>query len=129
MLAIALVVMLGQCSKDTDCKGDRICVDGQCVGARLVPDKPERPLVRDPSIGVLERQRPSLYAPISTLVLGAILEVAGTLLLPITGDFRLPAAAWVVGLGALISGGISLGTTLWARSQVGQMMEEREQRR
>lgn len=32
MLALVLAVALGQCSKDVDCKGSRICVDGACVG-------------------------------------------------------------------------------------------------
>jgi hypothetical protein len=31
MLALVIAVTLSQCTMDTQCKGDRICVDGQCV--------------------------------------------------------------------------------------------------
>ncbi len=83
------------------------------------------------AIDVLDSQRPSLYAPISTLIVGVILEtVASVRFFVVTGGQNaLSGATFAIGLGTLIGGGISLGTTLWARSKVGQMMEEREQRR
>lgn len=40
MLALALVVVLGQCTKDTDCKGERICAAGACVD---LPERLQRP--------------------------------------------------------------------------------------
>lgn len=33
MLALVVAVALGQCTKDTECKGDRICSAGECVDA------------------------------------------------------------------------------------------------
>lgn len=37
MLALLTAVALSQCSADVDCKGERVCEDGKCVGARLQP--------------------------------------------------------------------------------------------
>lgn len=47
MLAFVVAVALAQCSKDTDCKGDRICVDGQCVGdaPKAAPAQVPQPVV------------------------------------------------------------------------------------
>ena len=41
---------VGQCTKDTDCKGDRICVDGECVSpaadqSEALSDQPEKNMV------------------------------------------------------------------------------------
>lgn len=123
MLAIALVVMLGQCSKDTECKGERVCAEGRCVDARLVPG------ARSHDVELLEAQRPSLYAPISTLVVGVILETIAAVLFAAGADQTAWGSVFSIGLGTLVGGGFSLGATLWARSKVGQMMEEREQGR
>lgn len=44
MLALVLMISLGQCTKDTDCKGDRICNAGECVAPAESPP-PAPPLV------------------------------------------------------------------------------------
>lgn len=122
MLAIALVVMLGQCSKDTECKGERICVEGRCVAERLTPE----PKARSHDIELLEAQRPSLYAPISTLIVGFILETVAGVLFAVGAESGAWGGIATIGVGTLIGGGISLGTTIWARSRVGRMIEALE---
>ena len=32
--------LVGQCTKDTDCKGNRICVDGECISQNVASPKP-----------------------------------------------------------------------------------------
>jgi hypothetical protein len=38
---IAITVVLAGCSKDTDCKGDRICEKSACVSPKATPDAGE----------------------------------------------------------------------------------------
>lgn len=79
-------------------------------------------------IDVLEAGRPALYAPISSLVLGVVMEVVAAIVFYATGEVDAPRVMSCIGFASLIGGGISLGTTLWSRSQIGQMIEERERR-
>lgn len=127
VLTLTLMVVLSQCTKDTDCKGDRICSAGACVDSRpeLTPKNDPSPAVRL-QIEQLSAQRPALYVPISTLVLGAVLTAVAGILLPIQGHPGISYVCLISGLSTLAGGSISLGTTLWARSQVGQMIERLE---
>src|SRR5450759_399849 len=59
MFVVALALALaseafGQCTKDTDCKGDRVCVNGTCTDPSAKP-----PASAHPDAG----QAPSLNAP------------------------------------------------------------------
>lgn len=88
MLTLALFVALGQCTTDTECKGDRICVDGQCVGdaprvaaprATIQPTKVQRAAQLGEEIGqrraVLEDS--SIVSPALKLAAGIVILALG----------------------------------------------------
>ena len=122
MLALVVAVALSQCTKDVECKGDRICSNGVCVETRLVPRE------ASPVVAQLDAQRPGLQWPISSLVAGTIALVLGVILGAVVRDDTWRTTGALIGAGLLFGGGVSLGTTLWARARVGQMMDEAEAR-
>ena len=57
---------ISQCTKDTDCKGDRICMNGKCVEpARSTQNAPpERSRIATPSDELVRRAFSTAYSPI-----------------------------------------------------------------
>lgn len=53
MLALVMAVALAQCTKDTDCKGERVCADGACV----TPNDAPRVVTVEPSAEAISAQR------------------------------------------------------------------------
>jgi hypothetical protein len=111
MLALVVTMVL-RCASDVECKGERVCVDGRCVAAELVP---QREAERLPQEAV--DMRPSLRWPLLELILGAVAMSAGALASIFTGTDDALFAGLGVGGALLFGGGVSLGTTLWARGR------------
>lgn len=69
---LAMIVLLSasrsaaQCTKDTDCKGDRICANGKCVEpSRATPSEPPKRLnTGTPSDDIVRRAYGCTYSPI-----------------------------------------------------------------
>jgi hypothetical protein len=122
MLAIVAAVALGACGGDFDCKGERVCVEGRCVepdapragpSPALKPVPPELASRRE----MLIQQRPGLVPPIVTLAIGASLGVAVMLLADVPTGVG-------VGSGLIAAGASWLFAVLWARSRIGDMLDE-----
>lgn len=57
MLALVVAVALSQCTKDTDCKGSRVCQDGACVGDAPAVAPPVAAPSLEPLAEVVARER------------------------------------------------------------------------
>lgn len=118
MLALVVAVALSQCTKDTDCKGERVCSAGACAEVRLTPRE------LSPAAALLDAQRPALNWPISSIIVGHVLFAAGLILSLVAGNEAMLAAGAALGGSVTVGGLVSLVATLWARARVGQMMDE-----
>ena len=76
------------CSKDTDCKGDRVCDSGKCVW----PDKPAEERVAEPVVTAPERGGPAWFR-------GGPGHAGPT---EAAGPVETPKLAWEVDLGAVV---------------------------
>lgn len=117
MLSLVIAVALSQCTKDTDCKGERICSAGLCLESNA-------PREQSPVAAQLDAQRPALYWPISSLVVGVVVFIGGVLLSAFDGRPTLMFAGAAIGGSFVFGGVVSLIATLWARARVGAMMDE-----
>jgi hypothetical protein len=96
---ILLIVILGtyqsiaQCTKDTDCKGDRICVDGECVEPDAeevtVPEAEETPEPEAEMVPEVEEK------PVSGSSMGAFMFYID----PLGGLFFGPHVGFEIGVG------------------------------
>lgn len=113
------------CSKDTDCKGDRICVVGACQSpgpseAPLpgIPPPPgvssgasaiQRLIFIDQRLDILELSRPSMAWPIFLTIFGGVGVGTGLVVLAIS--------PYLVGLALVVSGisliPLTLGVVFW----------------
>lgn len=126
MLALVVAVALAQCTKDTDCKGERVCTDGVCIGAA----GPRRRVELSPAaLGrreLLFAQRPSFIPPLVSMAIGAAFVGLGIALAAgsANGD---PLALGLGCGGAVLIGGVAwFFAVLWARSRIGDMIEALE---
>lgn len=125
---VASSASIAQCTKDTDCKGDRVCSVGACVDSdapRVFRVAPEVQRMRF-QVDVLKAQRSSLVPPIVTLALALVSVAVGFGLLGY--DSSGLAGYLLLGVGASlgVSGGVGLGTTLWGRGQANEQIRELE---
>lgn len=133
MLALLVVLALGQCSKDTDCKGQRICVRGTCAGDAPFAD-PFAPTKADLVQGVQlrreladleeEYEEDNLVSPVLKLAFGIGLGVLTSVLWGTAGQYDSGTATAMV-LGGLASGIVGLVFTLWGGIQLPLRMNSR----
>lgn len=67
MVAVILGLLPGcfrtGCDKDQDCKGDRVCTDGDCVPAPMKPPAPQPPAQQVAAPQVLAPEAPAVQQP------------------------------------------------------------------
>jgi hypothetical protein len=99
VLFLVAVIALGQCTKDTDCKGDRICSNGECVA-------PAPGL----SLSDLTRDRTAEVARLRDEIAGAESDLEGA-------DLRAPTWKFCVAGALFILGGALFGIGFTQRNQ------------
>lgn len=157
MLALLVAVALAQCTKDTDCKGERVCTSGECVEPNPLATKPapatslvpreqdvaaER--VRIIRMGRLEAELrdlrygledATLGGPIFKLVAATAFTVLGALLIANWGDGLACASSGLrnCGGGAAVGGGgfaasaAAIALWIWGGVQLRLRIGAREQ--
>ncbi len=139
MLPLLLALALAQCSKDTDCKGDRVCTAGACVDpSPLVPREQVREEIeRDRLTRALNDSRDELQRtnPVSSVALiigGAALGGVATWLVLLYAQSKdevyatIGGSALVGGAVLLIAGFIQLGLRIHARSRLRAEIAQQE---
>lgn len=124
MLTLVAVLALGQCSVDTQCKGDRVCVDGRCVSERLAPPAAEPSPKTSMVLHRLDVERPSLVPPILTLIAAPVCVLLGFAVGALSQNDAVFFAGISSGVAALLTGGIFLGVVIWARARIGNLMDD-----
>lgn len=134
-----VALSLAQCTKDTDCKGDRVCVDGACRES-LVPSLSFAESERRARIDELTRELEGLrgeqlrspFGPLAVIIGGALFGglsgMLGYLFAstqdPTYGYFCL--ASGVAGLSMLLGGSARLSLNLTQRRLLPAQIADRE---
>lgn len=131
MLPLLLTLALAQCTKDTDCKGDRVCTAGECVDpGPLVPREQVREEIErerlsralTESQGELQRSNP--VSSVALIIGGAALGGVAAWMIHLYAQSKdevyatIGGSALVGGAVLLIAGFIQLGLRLHARSRL-----------
>lgn len=157
MLALLAALALAQCTKDTDCKGERVCTAGECVEPAaqaqpppaLVPQRP--PLERANAIARANELRGEISGLRADLddatLLGPLVKLTGAVILAGvalgtyayyqrslrygpdlgSGYTTIPIVCAVIGAGLALWGGLQLGLRLRARANLPEQIRVREE--
>lgn len=139
-----VALTLGQCTKDVECKGDRVCVDGECQGSLPPPvptyDARFYEADRLARVGKLEQELKDLHAELEDATLaGPFVKLAtGTLFSalaiflpadnPSGSNVALPLGLVAAGVAVVffIWGGVQLHLRLDARQRLPTEIETHE---
>ena len=124
--------LFADCTKDTDCKGDRICVKGECVfddehQNELVPDKQTKWDIEELREKVADYKKKVFFAKLGMAIafpVGAIFLVGGGVILGVIGD-PITGSIFLAGGGLeIILGFVSIGLYSHHKSKYEQYRDE-----